>query len=124
MMPQTSVWDAHGAEIEELIRQGVSMAEIGRRFGVSRERIRAALKEHNLPTRAPMLNQREVTVLLVCSGGFLRGLEHKGLISPIHSGLNHGHTYYPESELKKIRAIMDKKGMGWGRRKKRMVLVT
>ena len=118
MMPQTSVWDAHGAEIEELIRQGVSMAEIGRRFGVSRERIRAALKEHNLPTRAPMLNQREVTVLLVCSGGFLRGLERKGLISPIHSGFKHSPTYYPESELRKIRAIMDKKGwVGGGERK-------
>ena len=71
-----------------------------------------------------MLNQREVTVLLVCCGEFLRGLEHKGLISPIHSGLNHGHTYYPESELKKIIAIMDKKGMAWERRKKRMVVVT
>ena len=125
-MPQIGVWHLHGAEIEQLIRQGVSMAEIGRRFGVSRQRICEVLKAHNLPTRAPMLNQREVTVLLVCSGEFLRGLEHKGLISPIHSGLNHGHTYYPESELKKIIAIMDKKGMGMGqgRRKKRMVLVT
>jgi len=123
-MPQIGVWDAHGAEIEELVRQGVSMAEIGRRFGISRERIRAALKRHNLPTRAPMLNQREVTLLLGCCGAFLTGLEHKGLISPIHSGLKRGHTYYPEGELKKIIAIMDKKGMGWERRKKRMVLVT
>jgi len=100
------------------------MAEIGRRFGVSRQRICEVLDRHNLPTRAPMLNQRGAAALLGCCGAFLTGLEHKGLISPIHSGLNHGHTYYPESELKKIRAIMDKKGMGQGRRKKRMVLVT
>ena len=123
-MIQIGVWHLHRAEIEQLMRQGVSMAEIGRRFSVSRQRICEVLKAHNLPTRAPMLNQREVTVLLVCSGEFLRGLEHKGLISPIHSGLNHGHTYYPESELKKIRAIMDEKGMAWERRKKRMVVVT
>ena len=125
-MPQIGVWHLHGAEIEQLIRQGVSMAEIGRRFGVSRQRICEVLKAHNLPTRAPMLNQKEVAALLGCCGAFLTGLDHKGLISPIHSGLNHGHTYYPESELKKIIAIMDKKGMGMGqgRRKKRMVLVT
>ena len=122
-MPQIGVWDAHGAESEELIRQGVSMAEIGRRFGVSRERVHAILRRHNLPTRAPMLNQRGAAALLGCCGAFLTGLEHKGLISPIHSGLNHGHTYYPESELKKIIAIMDKKGMSWARRKKRMVVV-
>ena len=65
-----------------------------------------------------MLNQREVTVLMGCSGVFIQGLEHKGLIIPIHSGLNHGHTYYPESELKKIVAIMDKKGMSWARERK------
>ena len=123
-MAQNGVWQAHGTEIEELVRQGVSMAEIGRRFGVSRQRIRAALDRHNLPTRAPMLNQREITVLLGCSGAFLQGLEHKGLISPIHSGLKPSPTYYPESELKKIIAIMDKKGMVGERRKKRMVLVT
>jgi len=100
------------------------MAEIGRRFGVSRERIRAALKGHNLPTRAPMLNQKETAALLGCCGAFLTGLDRKGLISPIHSGGKQSPRYYPEGELKKIRAIMDKKGMGWERRKKRMVLVT
>ena len=123
-MPQIGVWHLHGAEIEQLIRQGVSMAEIGRRFGVSRERIRAALKRHRLPTRAPMLNQREAAALLGCCGPFLTGLARKGLITPIHSGLNHGHTYYPESEIRKIRGIMDEKGMVAERRKKSMVVVT
>jgi len=43
-MPQTGVWQAHGTEIEELIRQAMGMAEIARRFGVSRERISKALR--------------------------------------------------------------------------------
>lgn len=123
-MPQSGIWKAHGAEIEQLIRQGVGMAEIGRRFGVSRERIRTVLERHSLPTRAPMLNQKEVMALLGCSQRYLNGLEHKGLISPTHSGLKRGHTYYLESELNKIRAIMDRKGMSWEKRKKSMVVVT
>ncbi|UCC90752.1 MAG: hypothetical protein JSW24_00875 [Dehalococcoidia bacterium] len=105
------VWQAHGAEIEALISQGIGMAEIGRRFGLSRERIRAVLASHNLPTRAPMLNQKEAAALLGCCGAFLTGLERKGLISPIHSGLKQGPVYYPGSELAKIRAIMDKERM-------------
>jgi len=60
-MPNNNgVWHAHGEEIKQLVGQGVSMAEIGRRFGVSRERIRVLLKKHNLPNRAPMLVQKEV----------------------------------------------------------------
>jgi transcriptional regulator with XRE-family HTH domain len=124
-MPQAGVWHTHGAEIEALISQGVSMAEIGRRFGVSRERIRSILAKRNLPTRAPMLNQREVAALMGCCGAFLTGLERKGLISPIHSGFTRGPVYYTDSELAKIRAIMSKKGMGRGRRKKKnMIAVT
>ena len=119
-MPQIGVWHIHGAEIEALMRQGKSMAEIGRRFDVSRERIRVVLARHRLQTRAPMLNQKEARALLGCCGAFLTGLEKKGLISPIHSGLRHGPVYYPKSELMKIRAIMNKKGM-W-RRKKNMVI--
>lgn len=122
-MPNIGVWDAYGAEIEELISQGLSMAEIGRRFGVSRERIRELLASHRLATRAPMLNRKEAAALLGCGGAFLTGLEQKGLISPIHSGLKHAPVYYPESEVKKIRAIMDRKGMGEGRQKKSMVVV-
>ena len=110
-MAQIGIWQAHRAEIEGLIEQGMSMAEIARRFGVSRERIRAVLAKHRLATRAPMLNQKEVAALLGCCGAFLTGLEQKGLISPIHSGLKHGPVYYPDSEIKKIRAIMDKKGV-------------
>jgi len=124
IMPQIGVWQAHGAEIEELISQGMSMAEVGRCFGVSRERIRAVLARHNLATRAPMLNQKEAAALLGCCRAFLTGLEQKGLISPIHSGLTHAPVYYPESEVEKISAIMDKKGMGRGRREKSMVVVT
>lgn len=124
-MSQTGVWRTHGVEIEAFISQGISMAEIGRRFGVSRERIRAVLAKHNLPTRAPMLNQREVAALMGCCGAFLTGLEHKGLVSPIHSGLKRGPVYYPDSELAKIRTIMSKKRMGRGRRKKKnMIAVT
>jgi len=123
-MPKTGVWHTHGAEIEELISQGVNMAEIGRRLGVSRERIRAVLASHKLSTRAPMLNQKEAATLLGCCDGFLTRLDQKGLISPIHSGLKGSPVYYPESELVKIRATMDRKGMGWGRRKKSMVVVT
>jgi DNA-binding CsgD family transcriptional regulator len=114
-MPQTGVWHIHGAEIADLIRQGVSTAEIGRRFGVSRQRIWALLAKHNLATRAPMLNQKEAAALLGCCGAFLTGLEQKGLISPIHSGLTRGPVYYPDSELAKIRAIRDKKRVGRGR---------
>jgi len=111
-MPNNNgVWQAHGEEIKQLVGQGVSMAEIGRRFGVSRERIRKVLERHNLPTRAPMLNQRQAEALLGCCENFLTGLERKGLISPIHSGLKKGPVYYPEGEITKIRAIMDKKGM-------------
>ena len=121
-MPQIGVWQSHGAEIMELVSQGLTMAEIGRRFGVSREGIRRVLKEHNLPTRAPMLNQKEVMALLGCSQPFLTGLERKGSITPIHGGAKHRRRYYPESEFEKIRAIMEKKGMGWGRRKKSVVL--
>jgi DNA-binding CsgD family transcriptional regulator len=124
VMPQTSLWHAHGAEIEELMRQGMSMAEIARRFGVSRERIRALLASHRLATRAPMLNRKEAAALLGCCGAFLTGLEQKGLISSIHSGPKHAPVYYPESEVKKISAIMDRKGMGQGRQKKSMVVVT
>ena len=108
-MAQIGIWHTHGAEIEELICQGMSMAEIGRRFGVSRERIRAVLANHGLATRAPMLNQKEVAALLGCCGAFLTGLEHKGLISPIHSGLKYGPVYYPEGEINKIRALMGKR---------------
>jgi hypothetical protein len=123
-MPQTGVWHIHGAEIEALMSQGVGMAEIGRRFGVSRERIRSVLASHRLATRAPMLNQKEVAALLGCCGAFLTGLERKGLISPIHSGLKRSPVYYPDSELANIRAIIDKKRMGRGRRKKNMIAVT
>lgn len=110
-MPQIGVWHAHGAEIDDLMRQGMSMAEIGRRFGVSRERIRVVLKAHKFVTKAPMLNQKEAAALLGCCSAFLRGLEYKGVISPIHSGLKHGPVYYPEGELKKIRAIMARAGL-------------
>ena len=124
-MPQTGVWHSHGAEIEALISQGISMAEIGRRFGVSRERIRSVLAKHNLPTRTPMLNQKEVAALMGCCGAFLTRLEQRGLISPIHSGLTRGPVYYPDSEVAKIRAILGKRGMGRGRRKKKnMIAVT
>ena len=106
-MPNNGVWQAHGEVIKQLVGQGVSMAEIGRRLGVSRERIRVLLKKHNLPTKAPMLNQRQAAALLGCCDNFLTGLDRKGLISPIHSGLTRGPVYYPEGELKKIRAIME-----------------
>ena len=48
-----------------------------------------------------MLNQKEAAVLVGCRGAFLTGLEQKGLISPIHSGLTRGPVYYPGSELAK-----------------------
>ena len=57
-----------------------------------------------------MLNQKEAAALLGCCGAFLTGLEQKGLISPIHSGLKRGPVYYPDSELKKIRAIVEEGG--------------
>lgn len=114
-MPQAGVWRIHGAEIVDLIRQGVSTAEIGRRFGVSRQRIWALLARHNLATRTPMLNQKEAAALLGCCGAFLTKLEREGLISPIHSGLTRGPVYYPDSELAKIRAIMGKKRVRRGR---------
>jgi len=108
-MQQTGVWYAHGAKIENLISRGISMAEIGRRFGVSRERIRTLLKRHELPTRALMLNQKEVVALLGCCGRFLTGLERKELISPIQSGRKYSPVYYPEGEITKIIAIMGKR---------------
>jgi hypothetical protein len=123
-MPQIGVWEVHGTEIEELIRQGMSMAEAGRRFGVSRERVRTLLVSHNLPTRAPMLKQKEVMALLGCSQRYLNGLEHKGLVTLIHSGLKPSTTYYSESELIKIKAIMGERWISRGRQKRSKVVVT
>jgi len=42
IISQTGVWHARRAEIEQVFSQGLSMVEIAKRFGVSRERIRVA----------------------------------------------------------------------------------
>lgn len=94
-----SVWEVYGSQIVEMRRQGYTLQEIGDKVGVSRERVRQLLTEHNAP-KPSVYKQAQVARLVGCGDGVLDRLRKKGVVSPVR----HGHFWvYSPHDVNRVR---------------------
>ncbi len=98
------IWQLYGHKIKSLRDAGYPLHIIAREVGVSKERVRQVLQKHYGSTQLSDLVYREkVARIAGCSVRFLKSLEDRGVIKPIHRG---AHYLYTQAEVSKVITVV------------------
>ena len=73
---------------------GWTLQQLGDEFGISKERVRQIIKKHRGTTCHRLITRTQLSKLLLCDDSFLRNLEKKGILLPIHRGFHYLYDAY------------------------------
>lgn len=103
-----SVWETYNGQVKQLRNQGLSLAKIGDKVGVTRERIRQILEKHYGTTIPSGLIPRiRLAKLLGCSDPMLKTFENEGKVHPSRRGDRVWYT--PEESERAFLALQEYK---------------
>ena len=93
-------------QIVKMRRSGYTLQEIGDYVGVTRERVRQMLQEHQAKTEAVLLIETKVAKLIGCSTDRLKRLRRQGIVNPMHRGKRF--HCYDRAELEKVKLALQR----------------